>query len=156
MPDFILKRTTFTDKSTIGELYHYDQNSSEGDFVCYILEDEARAHGVKIKDKTAIPVGDYKISLTYSNRFKRTLPLIYNLDDLSVSDGVHKWEGIRCHPGNTDASTSGCLLPGTTAGKDIVYESRSAFDNKLYPLIVKSMEGKDYLTLGIITSQTNA
>ena len=150
MADLLLKRTIFTDRSTIGELYRTDTN----EMICYILEDEARALGVKIKDKTCIPAGDYKIRITPSNRFKRDLPLIYNTPQLTVSDGVHTWEGIRIHAGNSDADSSGCQLPGTTKALDIVYDSRKAFD-KLFAVITEMLHNKQELTYTIVTSQQN-
>ena len=47
---------------------------------------------IKIKDNTCIPYGTYNITITYSPRFKRNLPLINN---------VKGFEGIRVHNGNT-------------------------------------------------------
>ena len=40
---------------------------------------------------------------------------------------VPAYEGIRIHPGNTDADTEGCLLPGKTKSADMVASSRLAF-----------------------------
>lgn len=114
-------RDTFTDKSTIGSLYIDDV------FVCYTLEDVVREDGVKIYGETAIPDGIYSVTLSWSNRFKRVLPLIYNQPDLSVqSEGV-RFDGIRIHAGNTDKDTHGCPLVGFTKSKDFIGNSRKAF-----------------------------
>lgn len=47
---------------------------------------------IKIKGNTCIPYGTYNITITYSPRFKRNLPLINN---------VKGFDGIRVHSGNT-------------------------------------------------------
>lgn len=116
-------RKWFSTKSTIGELYIDDV------FSCYTLEDVARPLGVKIYGETAIPTGKYKVDITHSNRYKKPLPLIYNTSDFAVEDGYGvRFTGIRIHPGNTDKDTHGCLLPGLTKGKDLVGNSRDAFE----------------------------
>lgn len=114
-------RDTFTDKSTIGSLYIDDV------FVCYTLEDVVREDGVKIYGETAIPDGIYSVTLSWSNRFKRVLPLIYNQPDLSVQSGGVRFDGIRIHNGNTDKDTHGCPLVGFTKSKDFIGNSRKAF-----------------------------
>lgn len=109
-----LHRTTFTQNSTIGELF------VDGKFECFILEDLMRPAGaVKVPGKTAIPNGTYKVILNQSPRFKRILPRLLD---------VPGFEGILIHPGNTPADTDGCLLPGRTRAVDFVGASRPAFD----------------------------
>lgn len=153
-PDFLLKRIIFSDRSTISEMWHFKGPEDAGTRLCWMLEDECRAEGIKIPGKTAIPAGEYKLKVTMSSRFKRPLPLIYNVDsDLTVTDGVHSWAGIRIHPGNTDTDSEGCQLPGTTKAADIVYDSRNAFDNVLFPAIVKALQGREYLNYKIIIQQ---
>jgi hypothetical protein len=112
-----LKRIHKTEHSTIGELY------IDGKFQCYTLEDVERE--VKIKNETAIPKGTYKIVITYSNRFKKQLPLLLN---------VPNFEGIRIHSGNTNHNTEGCILIGQTRSNDFIGSSRNAF-NELYKKI---------------------
>jgi len=122
--DLLLKRTTKTDKSTIGELY------INGTFECYILEDVDRGlsssmplaelQKKKVYAKTAIPTGKYEIVISFSNRFKKLLPLVAN---------VPAYEGIRIHAGNTAEHTEGCLLPGTSKAANFVGNSRTAFNN---------------------------
>ena len=86
---------TEKDRNIIGDL-HID-----GQFFCHTLEDEKRAEGVKVKHKTAIPTGVYKLILTVSNRFKRLMPLLVDVEGFS---------GVRIHGGNTSKDTSGCPL----------------------------------------------
>lgn len=88
----------------------------------YILEDVIR--DVKVPGETAIPAGRYQIVLTYSERFKRVLPLLLD---------VPNYTGIRIHPGNRDIDTDGCLLPGEWDGiAESVYNSRKIFDVLFY------------------------
>jgi len=103
-------RKTFTDQSTVGEL------SVNGKFECFTLEDKVRA--VKIHGKTAIPAGIYEVTVTFSDKFKKPLPLLLN---------VPNFAGIRIHSGNTAADTEGCILVGTTKAADSVGNSRVAF-----------------------------
>jgi uncharacterized membrane protein len=116
-----LVRKTFTEESTIGEL------SVDGKFECFTLEDKVRA--VKIHGKTAIPEGIYEISITFSNKFKKQLPLL---------NKVPNFDGIRIHSGNVAADTEGCILVGTGKGKDSVSSSRVAF-NALFPKLQKAL-----------------
>lgn len=153
--DLILIRRWFTTKSTIGEIWTNNDNG-KADFLCYVLEDEARPAGVKIAGHTCIPAGSYRVQVTYSNRFKRPLPLIYNQeDDLTIKDGDHVWSGIRFHPGNLPDHTEGCPLPGMSRGLDRVDESRVAFDEKLFPYIHNhpALKAVGYLKLLITNKQ---
>lgn len=104
----MLTRFKFTETSTIGHLIVPDTT-----FRCYTLEDVARALGVKLYGRTAIVAGDHKCRVTYSPRFKRPLPLIYNQDNYSLDDGHGaNWVGIRMHNGVNHLNTDGCLLVG--------------------------------------------
>ena len=53
-----------------------------------------------------IPAGKYPVSLTWSNRFKKMLPLIENVPDR---------EGIRIHMGTIPEHTTGCILTNAAA-----------------------------------------
>jgi len=136
-----LIRKTFTETSTIGELFINDQ------FECFILEDKDRglsqslpseAAQLKVAAKTAIPKGTYDIGITFSNRFKQYLPLLIN---------VPAFDGIRIHSGNYAADTEGCLLPGVTMSRDMVQQSKTAFKALFAKL--KAVEKTEKITIEI-------
>ena len=106
-----LERKVFSKQTTIGEL------SINGKFFCFTLEDRVRDAGVKIKGKTAIAPGKYRLALTFSNRFQRVLPLLVD---------VPQFEGVRIHAGNVAADTEGCILVGLSRGADWIGNSRDA------------------------------
>ena len=70
---------------------------------------------IKVKGNTCIPYGTYNVTITYSPRFKKNLPLINN---------VKGFESIRIHSGNTPQDTEGCLLLGFNRVKGQVVDSR--------------------------------
>ena len=109
--DLMLRREPSGEDFTRGEL------TVNGSFECFTLEDKVRP--VKIKGITAIPAGAYEVVVTFSERFKRPLPLLLN---------VPNFDGIRIHPGNTSRDTEGCILVGQKRTKDSVQLSRAAFD----------------------------
>ena len=137
-----LIRKERTEESTIGDLF------VNGEFECFILEDKDRGltqsmafadiTPLKVHGKTCIPTGTYQIAITYSNRFKKYLPLLIN---------VPGFEGIRIHPGNTAADTEGCLLPGEFRNHNQVTNSKKAFA-KLFEKL-KSVEKKEKITITI-------
>jgi len=114
-------REIFTKHSTIGSLYIEDK------FLCYTLEPFDRGmtkemplsklQALKVRGKTAIPTGSYKVILSYSPRFKKNLPLLLN---------VPSFMGIRIHSGNNPNSTEGCILLGMSYSKNEVKMSRFA------------------------------
>ena len=107
-------RSMLNPTCTIGEL------SIDGEFVCFTLEDVVRPEGAsKVFGRTAIPYGTYALDVTHSPHFGRELPLVVD---------VPGFEGIRIHPGNTEADTDGCLLVGFNHTDGSVTESRLAFD----------------------------
>ncbi len=68
--------------------------------------------------KGPIPMGIYRVKLTYSQRFQCLLPEVL---------GVPGFTGIRLHAGNTKADTEGCILVGTyQSGPGEIAESRAA------------------------------
>lgn len=117
-------------ESTIGTLM------VDGKFECYTLEDVVR-DGPKVYGKTAIPAGTYEVRITYSNHFKRDLPLLLD---------VPGFEGIRIHPGNTAADTEGCILVGRTKAINRINNSRDAFDS-LYAKMLAAWFRKEPITI---------
>lgn len=119
-----VERFDYAGSYTLGLLY------IDGTFECFVLEDTARgieSGGTKIDGQTAIPAGVYTVELTYSNRFKRVLPLIKD---------VPQFTGVRIHAGNSAEDTEGCLLVGRTCRKGWVGESRRAMDVLMHKLEV--------------------
>lgn len=70
-----------------------------GNFICHSIELPWRdnQHGL-----SCIPLGNYKIALTFSNRFHRNMYQILN---------VLNRDGIRIHAGNSVEDSIGCILP---------------------------------------------
>ena len=101
-----LNRKPSLANSTMGALY------IDGGFACYTLEDEVRelpgqpVSQWKIKGATAIPAGEYIVSLQYSPRFGPDTLTLHN---------VPGFECIRMHAGNAHADTEGCILLGMRA-----------------------------------------
>ena len=125
-----IKRTDFSEESTIGEL------SVNGVFECYTREDKVRP--VKIAGKTAIPSGRYEVIINFSQRFQKQLPLLLN---------VPNYEGVRIHSGNTAANTEGCILVGETKTDNFVGESRWAFNRLFEKMKVAAETEKIFLEI---------
>lgn len=98
-----LQRTHTNGPATFGKLY------ADGVYLCFTLEDEIRevtgqsVASWKIKGATAIPSGQYRVTLEDSMRF--------GPGTLTIND-VPGFSGIRMHAGNTPADTEGCPLLG--------------------------------------------
>lgn len=124
--ELLLKRDPNPDY-TIGKLF------IDGVYECFILEDPIREK--KIYGQTAIPAGRYKIVITYSEKFKRNLPLLLN---------VPNYEGVRIHSGNDVDDTEGCLLTGQYRSKNgkQVLNSRMAFE-PLFEKLVKALKKEE-------------
>lgn len=83
----MIQRKWRTDDTIEGEL------SIDGNYFCYTMERGDTLH---------IPAGLYIITMTYSPKFGRIMPLI----------NVPKREGIRFHSGQTYKDSEGCVLLG--------------------------------------------
>jgi len=107
----------------IGKLY------IDGQYVMDVLEDTDRGLDDsmseeeilkrKIKGETAIPCGTYAVTLTYSPKYKKIMPLINN---------VKGYSGIRIHSGNTSKDTEGCPIVGQNKEVGKVLNSRKMYD----------------------------
>lgn len=128
--ELFLKRLHKTEKSTIGEL------KINNIFACYTLEDVERKE--KIAGQTAIPKGRYEIAITYSNRFKKFMPLLLN---------VPKFSGIRIHAGNTAKDTLGCILVGKNRSENQISNSRLAYESLFDRLKNASKKEKIFITI---------
>lgn len=128
-----LERKIYTDGSTLGELAVDDK------FFCYTLEDTTRQPGIKVYGKTSIPSGAYEVTVTYSPKFGKVMPLV---------NGVPNYEGVRIHPGNDADDTEGCILVGKTKADNFIGESRAAF-GELLPLIESACKRGEHVVLVI-------
>ena len=85
----LLKRDVCAPGFTLGRLF------VEGKMYGFTAEDEDRkleeTPTAKIRKRTAIPRGLYRLTLSYSNRFKKVMPLIKD---------VPGFDGVRIHGGN--------------------------------------------------------
>jgi len=101
-----LQRNPSVGGATIGTLY------IDGAWVAHTLEDEVReipgqpVADWKIHGKTAIPAGEYVVTMENSGRF--------GPDTLTLND-VPGFQYIRMHAGNTSDDTEGCILLGLRA-----------------------------------------
>ena len=116
----------------IGKLY------VDGKYFCDTIEDTDRGLddlmdvneilARKIKGETAIPTGIYEVTITYSPKYKKMMPLVNN---------VKGYSGIRIHSGNTAKDTEGCLIVGKNKEVGKVLESRATY-NALYKRLVST------------------
>lgn len=114
-----VKRLYKKSEYTIGKMY------IDGQYFCDTVEDTDRGLSQNMKNstieakkmygKTAIPTGRYRVVLSYSNKFKKTLPLLK--DVLGFGD-------IRIHSGNTADDSLGCIIVGENKIKGGVINSR--------------------------------
>lgn len=132
-------RGILSEKSTIGILY------VDGVKECFTLEDKVREiAGVpvsqwKIQDVTAIPYGTYKVIIDVSQKFNKEM--MHILD-------VPGFEGVRIHSGNVAEDTEGCILVGTTVGKDRLNNSTAAKDS-LFSKVKAALDRKEEVTITI-------
>lgn len=125
--NLFLKREPTTADGTIGELTLEDHFGR----MAWTLEDQVREvpgqpiAAWKIPGNTAIPVGRYRVAITYSPRFRRQMPALLN---------VPGFEGVRIHWGNSSVDTIGCILVGQAREGSRLINSHAAFE-PLYSLI---------------------
>jgi len=117
-----LIRKYFTEDYTIGKLYVDDK------YFCDTLEDRVReledynhdgdfddSGEGKVYGKTAIPCGRYRVTLIWSLKRGRQVPLL---------SSVPGFTSILIHSGNTAQDTEGCILVGENKQKGKVLNSR--------------------------------
>lgn len=149
-----LKRIAKRDTYTIGRLY------INGEYFCDTLEDKDRGlkqsmslseiKAKKLYGKTAIPAGEYEITLhIISPKYSKKpwfvkfccakMPRILNIPG---------YDGVLIHEGNSDKDTCGCVLVGknTVIGK--VLESKNTFA-KLYPILKAASDKGERITINI-------
>lgn len=136
--DLELKRVQLDGDVTIGRL------SVNGVEQCWVCEDTQRAPGAtKVPGETAIPLGRYRIDVTWSPRFQKPLPILLD---------VPGFEGIRIHPGNDVADTDGCLLPGLDREPKGVGRSVAAF-MPLSSMIRNAIDTSEEVWINIVDAE---
>ncbi len=129
-------------------------------YFCDTLEDtdrmltqdmtEQQINKIKIKNKTAIPTGEYNILMNIiSPRFSKK-QYYMNLCKGKVPrlGYVKGFSGILIHTGNTDEDSAGCILVGYNKVKGKLINSKIAFENLYHKLkIVDDYNGKIILNI---------
>ena len=146
--EIVLQRYNGSEDCTLGLLF------VDCRFQCYTLEDEFRS--VKIKGKTRIPFGRYKLELRteggmnadYQRRFGDS-----HIGMLWIKD-IPNFEYVYLHIGNTEANTEGCPLVGnqvnnnsTAAG--FLGDSKTAY-LKLYDIVTTAMVFGDEVWIDVL------
>lgn len=98
------------EKYTISNVFVNGKRFTDGKNYCNALEDTDRGltsdmtvdqiFKKKVYGKTAIPKGEYIITITYSPSFNRMLPLV---------NAVKGFTGVRFHPFNRAEESHGCI-----------------------------------------------
>ena len=110
----ILYRTYLAEGYTLGRLY-FQTGDEKPRYVCDTLEPQVRQE--KVMGMTAIPEGTYKVTVRYSQKFRKQMPFLVGVPDFS---------GIMIHPGNHARHTQGCILVGELLSKDCGVIQKSA------------------------------
>lgn len=124
-----VKRIFKKEEYTIGRMY------LNGKYFCDTLEDKVRKltkASDKVYGRTAIPEGVYEVVITWSQKFKRNLPLLLN---------VPYYDGVRIHAGTTAEDTLGCVLVGENKAQGRVINSR-IWEGKLMDELNKLPKGQ--------------
>lgn len=129
MLQVLITRNWRKSEYTIGKLYVNGQqlcNSLEPIdrrlFQGQPIADIAR---LKVKGKTAIPTGTYRLQIVFSPKFNREL--------IEIMD-VPGFSSIRIHAGNRVTDTEACVLPGINSAVGMVTESRK-YENQLTAMV---------------------
>lgn len=135
--NLLLSREPTVDGCTMGQLF------ANGEFLAWTLEDPVR-DGPKIAHETAIPPGTYEVIINRSQRFHRLLPLLLK---------VPEFDGVRIHPGNVAADTSGCILVGRTRGVRSVLYSNLAMGH-VQAVIAAALAQDDRVYIQVMNAPT--
>ena len=135
-----LERTIFTDTYTVGKLlmpnlFLWTAEDKDRGLTSDMTAEEIAA--IKVKGETCIPYGEYKVKLSYSPKFKMTLPELV---------AVKGFTGIRVHAGNTAKDSMGCILLGMRydeGGK--ILQSKKAVNEVFIPFVREVLKGSDLI-----------
>lgn len=148
--ELALHRVTRKDTYTIGYLY------IDGEYFCDTLEDKDRGlsdsmteeeiAARKVRGKTAIPTGEYRVTLdVVSPKFSKKRAYQFCSGKLPRLLGVKGFDGILIHIGNTPDDTDGCILVGENESIGVVVNSTSTFK----ALYRRLEEDRDNITIRI-------
>lgn len=152
--ELLLERKWCKQDYSIGRLY------INGEFFCNTLEDTVRdinKNGTfdcgefKISGHTAIPYGEYEITLdVVSPKFSKypfykevcngKLPRLLN---------VPNFDGVLIHCGSTADNSAGCILVGNNTIKGGLTDSKKVFKN-LYSILNKANKNRDKIIVKIV------
>ena len=147
-------RISSQEDSTNGILF--DVTDGKRRFLCYTIEDEYRAE--KVRGETRIPEGNYKLTLRTEGGFHSRYTKKYGADwhkGMIYVNDVENFEWILWHTGNTDESTMGCLILGSTQSENIVNKdgfvgSSVVAYKKVYPLVRDAILSGNEVTVNYI------
>ena len=149
-----LQRIAKREAYTIGRLY------VDGIYFCDTVEDKDRGlkshhpleqiKKVKVYGETAIPMGTYtidmdKVSPKFSNR-SWAKPYSGKIPRLRSVPG---FESILIHPGNTAASSLGCILVGINDKVGRVSDSQKTFKRLMDDYLIPAHERGETITITI-------
>jgi hypothetical protein len=136
----LIRRPTERD-ATVGELM------LDGKRICFTLEDmvrEIKGRDVaswKIKGVTAIPCGNYRVTLENSPRFGPST--------LTIND-VPGFCAIRMHAGNTSQDTEGCILLGMLiTGNEILGGTSRPAVEAVKKIVKKALDAGEKVEISI-------
>lgn len=148
--ELLLERFARKATYTIGRLF------IGGEYVCDTLEDTDRGlrqgqplsyiRMAKVKGKTAIPMGRYKVTLdVVSPKYSKRRQYDFCGGRVPRLLDVPGYEGVLIHIGNTAADTEGCVLVGKNKVVGRVVDSTATF-TRLYGLLSEA-RGDIWLTV---------
>lgn len=127
-----LIRDTFTSDCTLGILF------VDGEPFCGTLEPPIVSNA--LHPKGAVPAGWYRLSLTWSPKFQRVLPLLHC---------VPGFAGIRLHAGNRKEDTQGCLLVGVRSGCSLQLADSCQTEKRLVELLQREDDAREELYIEV-------
>lgn len=138
-----------TEHSTLSEVY------VDGAFFCYALEDGY--NHPKIWGETRVPHGVYPIEKRKAGKFYNKYNHKWNHKFVPHLTHVTNYNYVLIHVGNRVVNTAGCILVGTTYGKEgadfVIWRSTEKY-KKLYKMIDMAFdEGDD---VDIIIDRSNS
>lgn len=154
-----LERHTFTENYTEGIL------TIPGKFSCDTIEDrdrglaqsmpEAEIMKRKVYGETAIPAGEYRVTLkVQSPKFKDRAWAKFCDGRLPRLEDVPGYQGVLIHVGNSAADSLGCILVGKKAGAGRIGGSADTF-RRLYD-VLKEADGRgENITVRIVRGQSS-